>query len=89
MSMGNTRKEIMRCLKRFVAREVFAAITNPPRDPPTGPELRQLRLQHGLSRAVCSALATNPINLPRIERGLAHDTRLDRRARTWLLENAA
>lgn len=83
---GKTRKEVMRCLKRFVAREVFAAITNPPTDLPTGHELRQLRLQAGLSlTSVCSALVTSPINLSRIERGLVHDTRLARRARTWLL----
>lgn len=84
---GKTAKEIMRCLKRFVAREVFAALTNPPSDLPTGDELRQLRQQAGLSlTAVCSVLGTSPINLSRIERGLAHDTRLARQARSWLLE---
>jgi transposase len=38
-----TRPVIMRCLKRFVAREVYQAITNPPDDLPTGTELRQMR----------------------------------------------
>lgn len=87
-AQGKTRKEIMRCLKRFVAREVFQALTNPPQDLPTGHELRQLRLQLGVSLTiVCNAVGTAPINLSRIERGLAHDTRLARRARTWLLEH--
>ena len=35
-TQGKTHKEIIRCLKRFVAREVFTAITNPPADIPTG-----------------------------------------------------
>jgi transposase len=87
---GKSRKEIMRCLKRFVAREVFQALTNPPADLPTGHELRQLRLQAGLSlTTVCNAVGTSPMRLSTIERGLAHDTRLARRTRTWLLESRA
>lgn len=84
---GKTRKEIMRCLKRYVAREVFTAITNPPTDLPTGGELRQLRNEQQLSlTTVCNAIGTAPITLSRIERGLTHDTRLARRTRTWLTE---
>ncbi len=84
---GKSRKEIMRCLKRFVAREVFVALTNPPVDLPNGDELRQLRLQLGLSlAAVCNAVGTTPTRLSNIERGRVHDTRLARRARTWMLE---
>ena len=85
---GKSRKEIMRCLKRFVAREVFQALTNPPEDLPTGHELRQLRLQLSLSlTTVCNAVGTSPMRLSTIERGLAHDNRLARRTKTWLLEN--
>lgn len=87
---GKTRKEIMRCLKRFVAREVYQALTNPPADLPTGHELRQLRLQSGLPlSAVSNAIGTISIRLSTLERGLVHDTGLARRARTWLLEHAA
>jgi transposase len=87
---GKNRKEIMRCLKRFVAREVFAALTNPPSDLPDGHDLRQLRLRLGLSlAAVCSAVGTTPTRLSNIERGRVHDTRLARRARSWLAEKAA
>src|SRR5260370_20137060 len=87
-AQGKTRQDIIRCLKRFVAREAFQAMVNPPADLPTGHELRQLRLERGLTlTAVCSAMGTSPINLSRIERGLAHDTRLTRRARTRLNEN--
>jgi Transposase and inactivated derivatives len=87
---GKTGKEIIRCLKRFVAREVYQALTNPPEDLPTGPELRALRQHHGLPLvAVASALGTTPIRLSTLERGLVHDTRLARRCRTWLIERAA
>ena len=34
---GKTPKEIMRCLKRFVAREVFQALTKPAQGPANGP----------------------------------------------------
>jgi transposase len=83
---GKTRKEIMRCLKRFVAREIFTAITNPPADLPTGTELRALRTERNLTlTAISSQFGTSPINISRIERGLTHDTRLARRIREWLL----
>jgi transposase len=86
---GKGRMEIMRCLKRYVAREVYQALTNPPEDLPTGAELLALRQDQGLTQgAVCNALGATPIRLSRVERGLVHDTRLARRARTWLLEQA-
>ncbi len=82
---GKTRKEIMRCLKRFVAREVYTAITSPPADLPTGHELRVLRTERTLSLTVVSSqFGTTPINISRIERGLTHDTRLARKIRDWL-----
>ncbi|HEY1741162.1 MAG TPA: IS110 family transposase [Acidimicrobiia bacterium] len=85
---GKTTAEIARCLKRFVAREAYQAITNPPDDLITGTELRALRNQHGLSLThVCNAIRTTPITLSRIERGLAHDTNLAQAAHTWILEN--
>ncbi len=87
---GKTGKEIMRCLKRFVAREVYQAITNPPEDLPTGAELRAMRQNHGLSlTVVASALGTTPTRLSTLERGLVHDTRLARRCRAWLTERGA
>ena len=86
---GKTRKEIMRCLKRYVSREIFTAITNPPADLPTGTELRDLRTQRGLTlTSISSQFGTSPINISRIERGLTHDTRLARRIRDWLLQDA-
>jgi transposase len=84
---GKTSKEIIRCLKRFVAREVYQALTNPPDDLPTGAELRAQREHQAVSlTAVANALGTTPIRLSQLERGLVHDTRLARRCRTWLIE---
>lgn len=86
---GKSRLEIMRCLKRFVAREVFTAITNPPTDLPTGTDLRALRQERGLSQqTVCTAIGISNQTISRLERGLAHDTQLACRIRNWLLEAA-
>lgn len=85
-AQGKTHNEIMRCLKRFVAREVYTAITNPPTDLPTGTELRTLRTERNLTLTVVSSqFTTTPTNISRIERGLTHDTQLARKVRDWLL----
>jgi transposase len=82
---GKTKTEIIRCLKRFIAREVFAAITNPTRDIPTGPELRQLRTDKGLPLVVvCGPQAITTTELSRLERSLSHNTELAIRIQTWL-----
>lgn len=87
---GKTPKEIIRCLKRFVAREVFQALIHPPENLPTGAELRVLRQQQQFSlTTVAAALGTTPTRLSTLERGLVHDTRLATRCRTWLTEQAA
>lgn len=87
---GKTSKEIIRCLKRFIAREVYQSLTNPPDDLPTGAELRALREHQDVSlTVVASAVGTAPIRLSKLERGLVHDTRLARRCRTWLIERRA
>lgn len=84
---GKTGKEIIRCLKRFVAREVYQAIVNPPVDIPAGSELRRLRTERAASLAtVAGAVGTQPLRLSQVERGLHHDTRLARRAHAWLTQ---
>ena len=87
---GKSAREIIRCLKRFVAREVFQAITNPPDDLPKGHELRAMRQRQGVTLAlVAGAVGTAPIRLSELERGLVHDTHLARRCRAWLIERDA
>jgi transposase len=83
---GLTRKDIMRCLKRFVAREVFYALTNPTNDLPTGEQLRALRTERGLTLThVSNEIGVAQVTLSRLERGVSHDTPLARRTRDWLL----
>jgi transposase len=82
---GKSKREIIRCLKRFVAREVFNAITNPPPPLPNGPELRALRIAAGLSmEAVAIGAAVSYQRLSRIERGLEHTTHITTKAHTWI-----
>jgi transposase len=86
---GKTRAEIMRCLKRFVAREIYNVITNPP-TVPNGQEIRQRRLQNNITlTALAIDLGVAPIRLSRVERGLDFSNDLARRAHDWLTRNAA
>ena len=60
----------MRCLKRYIAREIHRTITRPPTDlPPTGPELRQLRQTAGISqRELARQTGISSLTISRIER---------------------
>lgn len=75
LAEGKTKAEIIRCLKRFVAREVFAAIINPPDKIPTGPDLRNARVAAGITlTALAVSLSVAPTNISRLERGIDHHT---------------
>jgi transposase len=81
---GKSKKEIIRCLKRHVAREMFRLLTNPT-SVPVGSDLRAARLDAGITLAVAAgALGTWPIRISEIERGLAHNAELARRYQLWL-----
>lgn len=86
---GRTTAEILRCLKRHVAREIYRLLTNPP-TVPRGPELRQARTHAGISlRAAATELATSPMTISRLERELGHDTELATRYHHWLTQTTA
>jgi transposase len=86
---GLSTKEIMRCLKRYVAREVYEILTNPPTELVTGDQIRELRTERGLSLTVVAEhLSTSATHLSRLERGITHDTKRLERIRDWLLETA-
>jgi transposase len=75
LAEGKTKPEIIRCLKRFVAREVFAAIINPPDNIPTGEDLRTARVAAGITlTALAVSLSVAPTNISRLERGIDHHT---------------
>ena len=74
LTEGKTRREIIRCLKRFVAREIFAAIIHPPDHIPTGAQIRAARLDAGISMTdLGKALGVTPITMSRLERELDHN----------------
>jgi transposase len=84
---GLSNKEIMRCLKRFVAREIYDTLTNPPANLVTGDQIRELRTEQQLSLTVVAEhFSTTATHLSRLERGLTHDTKRLERIRDWLLE---
>ncbi|HHK42651.1 MAG TPA: XRE family transcriptional regulator [Planctomycetaceae bacterium] len=65
-------------------------ITNPPHDIPTGHEIRQRRLQAGITlTALANHLDVAPIQLSRLERGLTHNNDLAHQAQHWLTKSAA
>jgi len=83
---GKTRAEIMRCLKRFVAREIWHVVTNPPAIP-TGHQIRQRRLELNITlTALANTLEIPPIRLSRLERGIDHNNDLAQHAHQWLTQ---
>ncbi len=57
---GKTRREILRCLKRYIAREIYHLLTNPPQTP-NGNDLRRLRQNHRITLTqAATAVQTHP-----------------------------
>lgn len=86
---GKSKREIMRCLKRYVAREIYRQITNPV-PAPTITDLRPLRHELGLTlQAAARDLFEWPSTLSRLERGRTRNDALLIRYRQWLQQQAA
>lgn len=84
---GLSDREIMRCLKRYIAREVHRAITRPLPLAPRGAELRRLRTEAGLPlRTIAEKFDITTQRLSRIERGLTRDPDMHTRIHAWLTE---
>lgn len=81
---GKSKKDILRCLKRAIAREIFRLIANPqPAD--SSADLRPARQELGLTiTAVADALGCGIAKISRIERGHIRDTRFLHEYRAWL-----
>jgi transposase len=83
---GKSKREIMRCLKRYVAREIYRQITNP-RPAPNNADLRQMRNDIGLTLASAAGhLGQWPSAISRLERGLIRNDDLANTYRQWLTE---
>jgi hypothetical protein len=81
---GKSTKEIMRCLKRYVAREIYDQLLHPSPAPHAG-TLRTTRTAKRLTlQQAADALHAWPTTLSRLERGLSHDNDLHKRYETWL-----
>lgn len=84
---GKTKPEIIRCLKRYVAREIYQLLTNPP-EIPIGHNIRQQRENAGITLTrLALELDVAPITISRIERHLDHNNTLAQQAQTWLNNN--
>ena len=85
---GKSKREIIRCLKRYVAREVYRQITHPV---PAPPVLDLCPLRHSLGMTLQQAatdLQTWPSTISRLERGKMRDDELLDRYRTGLHQRA-
>ena len=81
---GKTRREIIRCLKRHIAREIYHLLTNPP-PTPSGSHLRCLRQNNQTTLAqAATALHSHTTHISRLERGLYHNHQLATRYHQWL-----
>lgn len=81
---GRSKKEIIRCLQRYVAREIHSLLVKD-HAVLTGTELRAARARnHQSLTEAAKALNTWPIKLSRLERGLDHDTEMTARYQAWL-----
>jgi len=86
---GKTSREIIRCLKRYIAREVYELITSPP-TVPDGASLRAARTAARITLATAAAqLGTWDTRISRLERGLTHDSDLARSYQHWLSHQTA
>ena len=68
-SEGKSKREIIRCLKRYVAREVYRALLHPKETHhPSGESLRARRAAVGLTqKAVAESLGTESMRISEIE----------------------
>ena len=90
---GKSKLEIIRCLKRFIAREAYHALisisrgTAPLNEPPAerGRRLRGLRTANGITQQqVGDALRVPSSRISEIERGVRDLPELERRATQWI-----
>ncbi|MEI2710566.1 MAG: IS110 family transposase [Chitinophagaceae bacterium] len=81
---GKPKRAAMRCLKRYLAREIYQTLLHP--EPViTGDELRQKRQALGLPLRAAAQACHRPITaIARLETGIVHDTDLADRYQKWL-----
>jgi len=81
---GRSKREIIRCLQRYVAREIHSLLVKD-HVVITGAELRAQRVRTNKSLAqAAEAMNTCAIAMSRLERGITHNTEMATRYHTWL-----
>ena len=84
LERGRTNKEILRMLKRAIAREVYRSLTQHVAVPEYA-DLRPARQAKNLTlTAVADHFGVWPAHISTIERGLRRDDHLAQQYRTWL-----
>jgi transposase len=83
-AQGLSKRDIIRCLKRYVAREVFQQLQNPA--PVINRHtLRQRRVELNLPLRAAAEHLNRPINaVARLEKGIVHDPELAANYERWL-----
>jgi transposase len=83
---GKSKRDIMRCLKRYAAREIYRQITNP-QAAPNNTDLRQKRTALGCTIATAAhELGQWPSKFSLLERGLIRNDHLAMTYRRWLTQ---
>lgn len=81
---GKTKNDVLRCLKRAIAREAFHLIVDPQPAPVTD-DLRRLRHQRGATLVHAAMnIGAEPARLSELERGKRPEAELASTYRTWL-----
>ena len=81
---SKTRPEIIRCLKRHIARDVYQLLTNPTATP-DGNRLRNRRHQAQITLVhTAQQLHTHPTRLSQLEQGQHHNHQLAVQYQQWL-----
>ena len=86
---GKKKREIIRCLKRHIAREIYRLITNPPPTPNCA-RLRTRRQRAGITLTQAArALGTHPTRISALELGRDHNHQRATRYQDWLRTHEA
>ena len=81
---GKNRKEIIRCLKRHIAPQIYRLITNPPPTPNCA-RLRIRRQQASITiTQAAQQLGTRPARISELELGRNHNHQLATQYQRWL-----
>ena len=86
---GKNRKEIIRCLKRHIAPQIYRLLTNPPPTPDCA-RLRTRRQDAGITvTQAARAIGTRPARISELELGRNHNHHLATRYQRWLRTHEA